>query len=110
MLVKLIWRDCDLLNGDWANRKVDSFWVEVDEADLEDVLKYAQDRRGLNMDFSINKTAEGKFFMLVAKDLSSIMIMPEYYPYSGQWNYGSPFEEIPKTTIKDLQELENLKF
>jgi hypothetical protein len=109
MLVKLIWRDCELLNGEWTHRKVDSFWVEVKEADLEEVLRYAEDRRSLAMDISINKTADGKFYLLVAKDLSSIMSMPEYYPHSGQWNTGSPFEEIPETAISDLQDLANLK-
>jgi hypothetical protein len=108
MLVKLIWRDCELLNGEWTRRKVDSFWVEVAEADLEEVLRYAQDRRSLAMDISINKTA-AKFYLLVAKDLSSIMSLPEHYPYSGQWNYGSPFEEIPETKIEALPDLENLK-
>ncbi|HEX2914769.1 MAG TPA: hypothetical protein VH186_28515 [Chloroflexia bacterium] len=109
MLVKLVWRDCPFLNHEWGHRKINSFWIEASESEAEDFLKYALDTKLLQQDISINRKPGEKLYFLVAQDLSSIMNFPGYYPYSGQWNMGSPFEELPESLIEDLRQLADIK-
>lgn len=109
MRVLYKWENCDYLNKEWGNRRVDSYWVKADHADLPHMLPLAQDADDLMNDIgAYTRTKAEPFYLLVAKDLSSIVSLPAEYPEGGQWNGRSPLEAIEPVEIERLEELETL--
>ena len=111
MRVLLVWPDCDLLNGTWADKNVDSFWVEctLQEAAAKILPRIPENKRSNWWPTSVDHEAAGKRYFLVAKDLSSINEMASFYPYSGQWNAYCPFRQLPEAvSIEDLEELQHI--
>lgn len=110
MIVTAVWKDSDYLNKEWSNRRVTSYWVHAERIELDQVLPYVDDSEDFLEDIDIHTTHEQEpFYMLVAKDLSSVVIMPRTYPDSGQWNGRSPFEEMTPTEIESLADLQTLE-
>ncbi|MEH1841132.1 MAG: hypothetical protein V7L20_20825 [Nostoc sp.] len=110
MKVKLVWEDCNFLNGSWSNKVVTSYWLEVEKGEIENILSYAKFPELILQEIEQNKSIEdNKLYFLVAKNLEFIKSFPSFYPYSGQWNGYSPFLEIPETKISDLDELPTLE-
>ncbi len=109
MKVKAVWEDCSLLNGEWGDQKVTSYWMEVDESELPAVLAYVSEPEKLLEDIEMNKHGdESTVYLLVSKNLESISSFPSYYPNSGQWNARSPFREVSDIDIQDLKDLASL--
>jgi hypothetical protein len=109
MKVKLVWKDCNFLNGEWSHdHKVTSYWVESEPGELDKIVAYAADPDRLRAEIEENKADNGNVYLLISADLKSIISLPVYYPYAGQWNAYNPFEEIPETEISDLKALSHL--
>jgi hypothetical protein len=111
MLINAVWENCSFLNGEWSNHAITSYWVEVSEKEIDLVLSFLKapkDRERLVGEIEDNRL-DSVFFLLVSKDLASIVCMPHFYPFSPQWNGYSPFKEISSHEIfgfEDLRELD----
>lgn len=109
MRVEYMWKDSEFLNGDWANHAITSYWVQAMRSDLDHILSFVEDNESLLADIETHTTSpDDPFYLLVAKDLSSIVNMPHYYPESGQWNGRSPFVAMD-TIINDLNDLKTIE-
>ena len=112
MLVEYVWVDSDFLNGEWSNdRRVTSYWVRLDRDELAQVLPYlhVEDHESFMDDVdNYTNSPDDPVYLLVAKDLSSIVCLPHQYPISGQWNGYSPFEEIDPVTIEKIEDVKTL--
>lgn len=118
MIIRLFWPECNFINNQWVQEKVDSFWVECTQEEAErkvfpyltvQELKKCKDRWKEN-ETRINEDypeRAGAYF-LVSTDLNSIMSFPWYYPISGHWNGYCPFQEIGKMEIKELKEISRI--
>jgi hypothetical protein len=105
MLVSLVWPDCTYRNGEWHHEEMPSFWVGV-TAEEVDVVGPALD---VDLDMEL-ADQEGSVFLLVSRDLSSVTQHPSWYPMSGQWVAGSPFQPVdPPVTVNTLGEVAELE-
>ena len=108
MKVKFVWKNCDFLNGEWSrDKKITSFWIEIEPEEIEEIIKYVDDPEGFRAEVKEHQEENEKLTFLVSQDLQSIVCLPEYYPYSGQWAI-NPFEEIQDVEITQLSELKEL--
>lgn len=120
MRIFLVWEDCDLLNYNWVNRTVPSYWVEADSDEVSDILNalerrtpdessektFLVDLQHLRTEIEKNSESEdGKHYFLISRNLESVMSFPHYYPFSGQWNGYSPFRRIEEIQIGNLSEI-----
>ena len=108
MIVKLVWPDCDFLNGKWGSQKVDCFWVECSQSEAKEIVLPSLTLRPTLEDMSPvpSHIDSLQFCFLAARNLSSVVQMPWYYPYGGQWNAYCPFRKLPTPiTLSRIVEL-----
>ena len=108
MKVQFVWKKCRLNHRDWHTYGQNAFWLQVHESELEKVLAHVSDPKRFTVQVKKQVSPEGFFYLLVAQDISSIVNMPQYYPYSGQWNGYSPFEKVRPVEIEDLRHLAHI--
>lgn len=115
MKIKLYWPRCNFPSKQRADEEIDSYWVEctLEEAEInvfprlslaqiEISKKNWEPKENDSKDIVIDTNS---LCYLVSKNLRSITSFPWYYPYSGQWNGYSPFEEMREIEIKDLKDI-----
>lgn len=106
MRILAVWEECDFLHGEWQREKIPSFWVEATDSEVDKVLAHASDAGALREEIARNRTdPNAPFYLLVSQNLESIVTLPSYYPYSGQWYGGSPFRQLEPVEIDDLGEV-----
>lgn len=118
MKIKLYWPKCNFLNKQWVDDEVDSYWVECtfEEAEtkvfpylsLDQIEESKNNWEQKEIDSKNLRIETDRLCYLISKDLRSIISLPWYYPYSGQWNAYCPFIEIKEADIKDLKDLSNI--
>ncbi|HXF61699.1 MAG TPA: hypothetical protein VNK95_08780 [Caldilineaceae bacterium] len=106
MRVLAVWEECNFIHGEWQHQSIPSFWIEARHDAIDRVLPYARDAAALREEIDRNRTdPNGPFYLLVTRNLESVVSLPGYYPYSGQWFGGSPFRELPPVELEDLADL-----
>ena len=108
MEVQYIWRNCDYSNGEWGQRPVTSYWVKAQASDLPALSSRTDNTRVSSKSVQHLISEEGIFFFLVAQDLSSLMLLPAFYPESGMWHGHSPFEALDPIEINSLDEIQTI--
>lgn len=106
MRISLFWPNCSLHNGRWIKDEFDAFWVECTPLEFQEkVAPLIPDK--LNRLPKRNEEYPNNY-LLVSRDLSSITVMPWYYPISGHWNGDSPFEIIEPIEIEELNQIADI--
>lgn len=113
MEVRLVWPDCDFVNGEWVlghENSIDSFWLQCTEHEAE---LFVNSRVTLLLAFGDCQPAPEEFGLpicfLVSRDLTSIIRMGWVYPHSGQWGADSPFRQLKKAIqIDKLEDISNI--
>lgn len=119
MKIKLYWPQCNYINGEWTkDKRIDSYWLECTyEEAVHSILPFLSETQKLDFhkidhqgnDNKITEMESHSFCFLISQDLQSIVPMPWFYPYSGQWNAYCPFKEIKEIEISNLKEIENIR-
>ncbi len=124
MQIQLVWPKCPLgmIDGEvsWRHTPRNSFWVIVSQNEAEKFIVPLLDQYNSklwlenlpketitieNHDIYM-RDRNGNVCFLIADDLSSIMFIVPYYPYSSMWDK-NPFIYFEKN-ISCLEDLKNL--
>ena len=108
MQILMVWDDCSYINGEWTDQAVKSFWISVKYNEIEKIIPLSSFPQTLKEEIDLHADSRSEIYILVSEDLQSVISMPAFYPYSGQWNGHSPFREIEPVEISSLEELPEL--
>lgn len=112
MIVSFIWKDCNYQNGSWGAKPIDAFFVGFKPEEAKQHLpdKHFEEKHlSPPPDSPFMGKLGGRVYFLIGRDLSFCDLHAWWYPISGQWNGGSPFEAFGDIEISSLKELKKLK-
>lgn len=105
MRILAFWPECDFFHNKQNREPITSFWVRVDPDELDKVITYINDPDSFREEIQYGRREQDPFYVLVSKDLSSIVTMRNFYPVSNLWNGNSPFITIGPLEINTLEDI-----
>jgi hypothetical protein len=114
MYIRLYWKDCEYHKSCWGLKKQDSYWLECTEIEAQEKIYPLLNQDVVEKSLQLLESNDGNelyniipryTFFLVSKDISTIMPMPWFYPYSGQWGAFCPFISIETIQIADIYQI-----
>ncbi len=118
MRTDLLWKNCRLFSKNQIG-----YWVSCDSDEVKHLIyplltdqekdKFDKDQEMYISTHWATKNPtlalKDRYYFLISQDVREILIFESFFPYAGQWNYGSPFEAIEEFIFSDLIELNKFK-
>ena len=108
MIIPVVWKFCNIRLVGRNYPPVDAYWLicTQEEAEQQVITRLLPEDRQQYIDMHNQSCRDYQHrFFLVAADLSVILPMPRFFPYSSQWGASNPFRSIVIISILTLEEI-----